>query len=113
MQISSFKKWNAFDLNEDTVEVVGNDDWIVYSFSGQYFQMTKIDASYRYTKYSFAHSGKICELKPRGLYYFTTDGKNYFLSNQCNLTELTKGGNIISRDVIWECNWGRFSNNGL
>jgi hypothetical protein len=93
MQISSFKKWNVFDLNGDTVEdYYPNDDWIVYSFAGQYFQMTKIDASYRYIKYSFAHSKKMCELKPRGLYYFTTDGKNYFLSNQCNLTELTKGG---------------------
>jgi hypothetical protein len=64
----------------------------VYSYAGQYYQMTKTGAGYDYVEYYFPHSKKKCVLKPFGVYYLTTDGKNYFLSNQCDLTELTKGG---------------------
>lgn len=93
LQISRFKEMNVIDLNYD-----GSDDyyryfpWLSYSHKDQYFEIEKSGAGYNYIELYFPHSTKTCRLQPHGLDYLTTDGKNYFLSNQCNLTELTKGG---------------------
>lgn len=93
LQISRFKEMNIIDINND-----GSDDyffyfpWLSYSYKDQYFEIEKSGAGYKYIELLFPHSKKTCKLHPHGLDYLTTDGKNYFLSNQCNLTELTQGG---------------------
>jgi hypothetical protein len=91
LQISRFKEMNVIDFNND-----GSDDyffyfpWFSYSHKDQYFEIEKSGAGYKYIELLFPHSRKTCKLQPHGLDYLTTDGKNYFLSNQCNLTELTQ-----------------------
>jgi hypothetical protein len=93
LQISRFKEMNVIDLNYD-----GSDDyyryfpWLSYSHTNQYFRIEKSGAGYKYIELYFPHSKKTCKLQPHGFDYLTTNGENYFLSNQCNLTELTKGG---------------------
>lgn len=37
----------------------------------------------------FQPNGRSCRLNTFGTFPLTTDGKNYYISNQCNLTELT------------------------
>jgi hypothetical protein len=93
MSLLRFKEMNVIDLNND-----GSDDyyfyfpWLSYSHKDQYFEIEKSGAGYNYIELYFPHSKNKCKIQPHGLDYLTTDGKNYFLSNQCNLTELTKGG---------------------
>jgi len=90
LQISRFKEMNAIEMNND-----GSDDyffyfpWLSYSHKDQYFEIEKSGAGYKYIELYFPHSKNKCKLQPHGLDYLTTNGKNYFLSNQCNLTELT------------------------
>lgn len=91
MQLNSFKEKNVIDFNFDGVDDYYRvDGWFSYSFANQYFNMTKTGAGVDYIELSFPPFNKKCILKLFSNYYLTTDGKNYFLSNQCNLTELTK-----------------------
>ncbi len=91
LQLSMFKEWAVIDLNRDDIDdYYGEYGWFVYSFANQYFEMTKTGAGVDYIEFNIPRSSKTCVLKPFGVYYLTTDGKNYFFSNQCNLTELTR-----------------------
>lgn len=66
---------------------------VIFSFGNRYYEMATKDSlpSY-YIDWSVPPHQKICELKPYGnITFLTTDGKNYFFNNQCNLTELTSG----------------------
>lgn len=85
-----FKKWSVIDLNFDGVD---DYDYFgpIYSFGDNYFEPENIGGGYHREELSFPPTGKTCELKGGGGHYLTTDGKSYFLGNQCNLTELTKG----------------------
>lgn len=44
----------------------------------------------RSTTYTFPPQNRSCALKLGDAHYLTTDGKSYFINNQCNLTGLTR-----------------------
>ncbi len=80
------------DGKPDLLRISFAKDLVIYSFGSRYYQMARKDfqVAYGFVSWSFPPHQKICELKPYGQTSFlTTDGKNYFLNDQCNLTELT------------------------
>lgn len=84
----------ALDINNDgkpdLVRISFAKDLLIYSSGNRYYTMEKKDHQVGYATWSFPPHQKICELKPYGhTSFLTTDGKNYFLNNQCNLTQLT------------------------
>lgn len=90
--ISSFKKMGIIDFNNDGKEdYYRGDGWTLYSYQDKYFEIVQKTADFRYTRWYSPNSNKHCEVE-RGLHYLTTDGQNYFISNQCSLTDLTKKG---------------------
>lgn len=84
---------NIIDLNFDGIEdyISGK---IVYSYGNKYYDMTalwKRDADAEFWQWSFPPKPKKCVLKKWwGGLFITTDGKNYYLNNECNLTDLTE-----------------------
>ncbi|MEN6422885.1 MAG: hypothetical protein ABFD76_13165 [Smithella sp.] len=87
------------DLNFDGMEDYYSGGKIVYSYGIKYYDMKalwKQESDDTYGQWGFPPTQKICELKdPKewvGGFFLTTDGKNFFLNNKCNLTELTHGG---------------------
>jgi hypothetical protein len=91
LSLDWFKTSVVMDFNFD-----GNEEYyffgpqIVYSLNDKYFSTRKIRAGYDYVEYNFPTTTKTCGFSPPAP--LTTDGKSYFLGNQCNLTEVTKGG---------------------
>ncbi len=88
-----FEKLTTFDVNFD-----GKDDYLagsrtIYSHDGKYFEMKIVEPSDSpNSKLTSPTTGKSCEFRHlwAGGHYFTTEGKNVFIDNQCNLTELIK-----------------------
>jgi hypothetical protein len=87
------------DLNSDGREDYVSGGKVVYSYGSTYYDMKALwvsDDDEHYGQWSFPPTQKKCELKDRkewvGGFFLTTDGKNYFLNNKCNLTELTQRG---------------------
>jgi len=81
------------DLNFDGKEDYFNGVSIIYSYDNEYYEMTPLwenDFDDKSDQWSFPPSQKICAPKwLEGPLFITSDGKSYFLNNQCNLTELT------------------------
>jgi hypothetical protein len=84
----------VMDVNFD-----GQDDY-VFDVSHRAFGVIEyswLDKLYRVGRPSensdyiltFPPNNRICRLKINGIFPLTTDGKNYYISNQCNLTILT------------------------
>lgn len=84
------------DLNFDGIEDYYSGGKIVYSYGSTFYEMKalwvrQLDATY--DQWSFPPTQKKCAPKwVKGPLFLTTDGKSFFLNNQCNLTELTQGG---------------------
>ncbi len=94
--LSFFDHYTPIDLNFD-----GKEDYlagirIIYSHNGKYFEMKVIEPRLNEdspkSKLISPTTGKACEFLHLwgGAHYFTTDGTNFFIDNQCSLTELTK-----------------------
>jgi hypothetical protein len=78
------------DGKPDLVRISYAKEFVIFSFAERYYQMAIKNILDEYNVWSFPPQQNICELKPHGHSSFlTTDGKNYFLNNQCNLTQLT------------------------
>ena len=88
-----FDRYTPIDLNFDGKEDYFAGTRIIYSHEGKYVEMQVIQTGGSATsKLISPTTGKTCEFEnlwPGGD-YFTTAGKNIFIDNQCNLTELTK-----------------------
>lgn len=88
----------VIDMNFDGKEdYVGEGGRIIYSYGSKYYAMEPVkkkDAAYAddVDEWSFPPTQKKCRLNYWSGPNLTTDGKNFFLNNECNLTELTKGG---------------------
>jgi len=90
--INALEDFIFLDVNLD-----GKDDYIyrgmIYSVKDQYFSRKRNKSFYKvsekYVEYFFPHNNKKCVNKGFSN-YIVTDGKNYILSNKCNLTKLTK-----------------------
>lgn len=84
------------DANFDGLEDYFYGGGIIYSYGSKHFAMRPLwvrEGDDTFGQWSFPPNQKECELKGwRGPLFLTTDGKSFFLNNQCNLTELTKGG---------------------
>lgn len=84
------------DLNFDGIEDYVSRGKIVYSYGNKYYDMKALwvrDGDEQWGQWGFPPTQKKCELKEWvGGLFITTDGKSFFLNNQCNLTELTQGG---------------------
>jgi hypothetical protein len=84
------------DLNFDGLEDYFSAGKVVYSCGGKYCDMKALwerESDDTYGHWSFPPSTKKCKLKEWvGGLFLTTDGKSFFLNNQCNLTELTQRG---------------------
>jgi len=60
----------------------------IYSYHGNYYQMQERRNNLG-TQWSFPPTDRVCD--PRfSTAYLTTDGKSYFVNNECNLTKATK-----------------------
>jgi len=93
LKISQFREMNVTDLNHDGLDdYYRNDGWVSYSYDNRYHQMMKTEAGLGYTRWYFPSSKQTCELRPSGFYYLVTDGRDYFFSDQCNLTDLVNRG---------------------
>lgn len=91
-----FEKLTTFDVNFDGKEDYLAGTRIIYSHEGKYFEMKinapELSSDSPKSKLISPTTGKTCEFLHLwgGSDYFTTEGKNVFIDNQCNLTELTK-----------------------
>lgn len=83
------------DLNLD-----GNDDYLFdllggelgvigYSGAGKIYRASRSVVNGSEYLLTFPTSQRTCQIRMGGVYPLITDGKNYYLSNQCNLTQLT------------------------
>jgi hypothetical protein len=94
--IANLSFWDDYiplDLNFDGKEDYLTGTSIIYLHEGKYFEMKIIEPSdSQNSKLISPTTGKACEFRHlwAGGHYFTTEGKNVFIDNQCNLTELTK-----------------------
>ncbi len=87
------EKLFVIDVNFD-----GKDDYvfqselgfgvIVYSWADSLYKLDRPVDSFDYVL-TFPPSNRTCRLRIDGVFPLTTDGKNYYISNQCNLTQLT------------------------
>lgn len=91
LSLGRFKTAIVVDINFDGIEDYLFRGFPIFSWGNKYFVMTRIKTGYKYSEWNVPPNNKNCEIIKEGMHYLTTDGKNYFLSNQCNLTELTKG----------------------
>lgn len=78
------------DLNFDSKP----DFFLNRTFATEYSWLDKLyQVSYEVEKFdfklTFPPSNRTCHVKDNGTFPLTTDGKNYYISNQCNLTKLT------------------------
>ena len=91
-----FDHYTPIDLNFD-----GKEDYLagsrsIYTHDGKYFEMKIIEPRLNEdspnSKLISPTTGKACEFLHLwgGSHYFTTDGTNFFIDNQCSLTELNK-----------------------
>lgn len=80
------------DINYDGIDDYFHQGGLLYSHSDHYFWWEK-NFKYPNFKFTVPTSNRACYLKRLGGYSLTTDGKNYYFENQCNLTELTSPSN--------------------
>jgi hypothetical protein len=76
------------DVNFDGVDDYFYRGGLLYSQARNYFWWTK-EFKHPNFKFNVPTSDRACYLKDLGGYSLTTDGKNFYFVNQCNLTELT------------------------
>ncbi len=87
-----FKNLWILDVNFDGVNDYLFDRAYFYSLSGKYYEAndkliwTNTPRNFLVT---FPPSNNTCEIPEIGARYITTDGKSYYISNRCNLTEVT------------------------
>ena len=83
-----FESLYILDVNFDGKEdIVFKKSFFVTSHNMLY----KVKRVYKYEdeyQFTFPPTGRTCHVKSR-FFPLTTDGKNYYIDNQCNLTELT------------------------
>lgn len=85
---------SVIDINFDGVEDYFGAAITVYSSGNRYYRMQPMWAHEyddNYGEFYFPQIKKTCRIIFWS-FYLTTDGKNYFLNNQCNLTKLTQKG---------------------
>lgn len=87
------EKLRVIDINFD-----GKDDYVFQATLGfGVIEYSWIDKLYRVDRpvdsfdyiLTFPPNNRTCRLRIDGIFPLTTDGKNYYISNQCNLTKLT------------------------
>lgn len=95
--IANLSFWDYYipiDLNFDGKEDYLTGTSVICSHDGNYFEMKinapELNSDSPNSKLISPINGKQCEFLDLFADYVTTDGKNYFINNQCNLTELTK-----------------------
>ena len=86
-----FQKLWVLDINFDGESDFIHNMTIEYSSQKNLFQYKYVvDHNGDYFLLTYPPKDLTCRLKIKGNYPLITDGKNYYISNQCNLTELTK-----------------------
>jgi hypothetical protein len=88
----------VMDINLDGVNDYFAGIRVAYSYGGRFYESTPLNRGKKNIKKipgaeprgSFPPNQKTCDDLPTGEIYFTTDGRNIYLSNQCNLTKLIK-----------------------
>lgn len=79
------------DINNDSEEDFLSEEVYIYSKNERYFVIEKLGYGIQDEKYFiFGHKGsdKSCKIYSYKYSFITTDGKDYFLNNQCSLTNL-------------------------
>lgn len=79
------------DINHDGKMDLVRGETVNYSFGEEYYQNNRIKIFTNYGAWDFPPFNRECVISKKSSwkYYLTTDGFNYYLSNECNLTELT------------------------
>ena len=80
------------DVNLDRKDDYAFEGMVVYSYGSAYYAMQMHESRDGYSDWAFPPSQRGCHMRLLAGTYLTTDGQNYFLNNQCNLTELTREG---------------------
>jgi hypothetical protein len=85
---------SVIDINFDGIEDYFGSAVTVYSSENRYYRMQPMWAQeydHNYGEFYFPQIKKTCQVV-YWTFYLTTDGRNFFLNNQCNLTKLTQKG---------------------
>jgi hypothetical protein len=93
------RSWGKYsyiiDVNFDGVDDYAVGGILAYSYGDKYYEMQPLwahEGDENYGHWSIPPTQKTCEIYLPAGTYLATDGQNYFLNNQCNLTKLTKAG---------------------
>lgn len=85
---------SVIDINFDGIEDYLGAAITVYSSKNRYYRMQPMwthEYDDNYGEFYFPQIKKTCQVIFWS-FYLTTDGRNFFLNNQCNLTKLTQKG---------------------
>lgn len=81
------------DINHDGLEDYLTGEVYIFSTGTDYKSIVKlghaIDDKGKYYLFGIKDTEKLCKIYKVPYDYLTTDGKNYFLGNECNLTQLS------------------------
>ena len=89
--LTFFELYEPIDINLDGKVDYFSGKAFIYSSGDRYYELgiqRSADEDFN-TKLTSPTNNKSCQFSREGGLYFTSDGKNIFLNNQCNLTELT------------------------
>lgn len=93
LNLQLLEKFMVMDINFD-----GKDDYVfsntfgfgavIYSWMDKLYQVDHPVDRFHYIL-TFPPNNRTCRIREDGIFPLTTDGKNYYISNKCNLTKLT------------------------
>lgn len=82
-----FKEAAVFDANGDGILDIPTG--LYFSYQGETYHFEKYEQGRDDEGWQFQGNGKVCHTLISS-FYITTDGKDYYLNNECNLSELTR-----------------------
>ncbi|WP_144307377.1 hypothetical protein [Oceanidesulfovibrio marinus] len=88
--LEGFDCFLSVDLNFDGKQDYYACNSLLYSVGDDYYELIR-GSHAEYGKLKFPPFCRKCEINAFSDCYLTTDGEQFFLNNQCNLTESTKG----------------------
>ena len=85
-----FQELRVMDINHDgMLDFIGRFGNITYSFQGKYYKNNRINMTGEHTTWTFPPFGKKYTIRDKSAYLITTDGKDYYLGNQINISTAT------------------------
>lgn len=87
-----FRRISVGDINHDGIADYYSRETFIFSEKGNYQVIEKLGSFFdhgKYFKFGIKSTNRICKIYDYSGSDLTTDGKNYFLNTDCNLTQLS------------------------